>query len=167
MSELTVHMLKCIVRGYVCCPLIHDSLFIHSFIQRGKPLGGFRQILPQKILKSWCSEMPFLDFWEDNFCLKCLLNQLSFFLLIFICVALCTITWFYFIFQVFFLSFRDKYRCFVFVWCSLKVSCSYPYCVLVVIWDFPAKVEESQQNQSGWTVCICPSPLMCHLIMLM
>ena len=31
-SELTVHMLKCIVRGHVCCPLIHDSSFIHSFI---------------------------------------------------------------------------------------------------------------------------------------
>ena len=24
-SELTVHMLKCIVRGHVCCPLIHVS----------------------------------------------------------------------------------------------------------------------------------------------
>ena len=24
--ELTVHILKCIVRGHVCCPLIHDSL---------------------------------------------------------------------------------------------------------------------------------------------
>ena len=31
-SELAVHMLKCIVRGHVCCPLIHDSSFIHSFI---------------------------------------------------------------------------------------------------------------------------------------
>ena len=28
-SELTVQMLKYIVRGHVCCPLIHDS-FIHS-----------------------------------------------------------------------------------------------------------------------------------------
>ena len=26
-SELTVHMLKCMVRGHVCCPLIHDSSF--------------------------------------------------------------------------------------------------------------------------------------------
>ena len=91
-SELTVHMLKCIVRAYVCCPLIHYSSFIHSFIhsfiQGGEPLGGFRQILPQKILKSWCSEMPFLDFWADNFCLKCLLNQLSLFCL-FLFVWLC------------------------------------------------------------------------------
>ena len=31
-SERTVHMLKCIVREYVCCPLIHDSSLIHSFI---------------------------------------------------------------------------------------------------------------------------------------
>ena len=31
-SELTVHMLKCIVRGYVRCPLIHDSSLIHSYI---------------------------------------------------------------------------------------------------------------------------------------
>ena len=31
-SELTVHMLKCIVRGYACCPLIHDSLFIEGVI---------------------------------------------------------------------------------------------------------------------------------------
>ena len=28
MSELTVHMLKCNVRGHVCCPLIHDLHFI-------------------------------------------------------------------------------------------------------------------------------------------
>ena len=26
-SELTVHMLKCMVRGRVCCPLIHNSPF--------------------------------------------------------------------------------------------------------------------------------------------
>ena len=30
-SELTVHMLKRIVRGHVCCPLILDSSFIYSF----------------------------------------------------------------------------------------------------------------------------------------
>ena len=29
-SELTVHMLKCIVRGHVCCSLIHDSSPIQS-----------------------------------------------------------------------------------------------------------------------------------------
>ena len=28
-SESTVHMLICILRGNVCCPLIHDSSFIH------------------------------------------------------------------------------------------------------------------------------------------
>ena len=31
-SKFTFHMLKCIVRGHVCSPLIHDSSFIHSFI---------------------------------------------------------------------------------------------------------------------------------------
>ena len=31
-SELIVHMLKCTVRGHVCCSLIHDSSFFHSFI---------------------------------------------------------------------------------------------------------------------------------------
>ena len=31
-SELTVHMLKCIVRGHVCCPIIYVSSFILSFI---------------------------------------------------------------------------------------------------------------------------------------
>ena len=30
-SELTVHMLKCIVRGHVCCPVILDSSFHSSF----------------------------------------------------------------------------------------------------------------------------------------
>ena len=30
-SELTVHMLKCIVRGHVCCPVIRDSSFHSSF----------------------------------------------------------------------------------------------------------------------------------------
>ena len=38
MSELPVHMLKCIVRGHVCCRLIQDSSlfihFIHKSIQR-------------------------------------------------------------------------------------------------------------------------------------
>ena len=29
-SELTVHMLKCIVRKHICCPLIHNSSFIHN-----------------------------------------------------------------------------------------------------------------------------------------
>ena len=45
---------------------------------RGQPLGRSGGMLPQKILKSWCSETPFLVFWEDKFCPKCSLNQLSF-----------------------------------------------------------------------------------------
>ena len=54
-SELTVHMLKCIVRGHLCCPLIHDYSFIHSttfvnntckgFMKETKKLNwGVRQI---------------------------------------------------------------------------------------------------------------------------
>ena len=32
---------------------------------------GIGNMLPQKILKSWCSETSFLMFWEDKLCLKC------------------------------------------------------------------------------------------------
>ena len=32
---------------------------------------GVRNMLPQKILKSLCSETSFLVFWEDKLCLKC------------------------------------------------------------------------------------------------
>ena len=46
--------------------------------RRGQPLGGSGGMLPQKILKSCCSEMPFLVFWENKFCSKCSLIQLSF-----------------------------------------------------------------------------------------
>ena len=45
---------------------------------RGQPLGGSGGMLPQKILKSWCSETLFLVIWEDKFCPKGSLNQLSF-----------------------------------------------------------------------------------------
>ena len=95
----------------VCLLSSHPRLFIHSFIhsfiQRGEPLGGFRQILPQKILKPWYPEMPFLDFWEDNFCLKYLLYRLSFFCLFlfaWLCVQLLD---FILYFRYFFLSFQD------------------------------------------------------------
>ena len=36
---------------------------------RAEPLGEFNGDVPQKNLKSWCSEKSFLRFWEDNFCL--------------------------------------------------------------------------------------------------
>ena len=45
---------------------------------RGQPLGRSGGMLPQKILKSWCSETPFLVSQEDKFCPKCSLIQLSF-----------------------------------------------------------------------------------------
>lgn len=34
--------------------------------QRGQWLGGSRGILPKKMLKSWCFEIPFLLLWEEN-----------------------------------------------------------------------------------------------------
>ena len=46
-------------------------------LKRRATWGGWG-ILPQKILKFWCSETPFLVFWEDKFWLKCSLNRLSF-----------------------------------------------------------------------------------------
>ena len=55
--------------------------FNHQWIRRavkGQPVGGSGGMLPQRILKSWCSETSFLVFWEDKFCPKCSLNQLSF-----------------------------------------------------------------------------------------
>ena len=48
---------------------------------------GVRNMLPQKILKSWCSETSFLMFWEDKLCLKC-----SFFMPIFMFTTLHTST---------------------------------------------------------------------------
>ena len=53
------------------------SFFNHRQIRRAPP-GGSGGMLPQKILKSWCSETSFLVFWEDKFCKNCSLNQLSF-----------------------------------------------------------------------------------------
>ena len=45
-SELTAHLLKCIVRGCVCCPLIHDSLFIDLWKVRLCPRPDvFRKML--------------------------------------------------------------------------------------------------------------------------
>ena len=46
--------------------------------QRSKLHKGLKGHDFCKNFKSWCSEVPFLVFWEDNFCLNCSLNQLSF-----------------------------------------------------------------------------------------
>ena len=51
-SELTVHMLKCIVRGHVCCPLIHDSSF--HFISILLPLHFNQLSQPKQVRKSLC-----------------------------------------------------------------------------------------------------------------
>ena len=44
----------------------------------GRGEGGWRGMLPQKVLKSWFSETAFLAFWEENCCLKCSIKQLLF-----------------------------------------------------------------------------------------
>ena len=58
------------------------------------------------ILKSWCSEMPFLVFWENNFCLKYLLNQLPFLCLFLFARCQVQVIFFY-ILRGFFLRFLD------------------------------------------------------------
>ena len=55
MSELTVHMLKCIVSGDVCCPLILKSSFT-SFIQQVSLVG----------VQRFCKCKHFLLFQELN-----------------------------------------------------------------------------------------------------
>ena len=54
---------------------------------KGRAVRESGGILPQKSFKSWSFEMPFLVFWEHNFCLKSSLNQLWFLCKIFICGA--------------------------------------------------------------------------------
>ena len=57
-SELTVHMLKCVVRGQVCCPLIHDSSFTHLSVlaRRIKRLGRSNSIhfIRRRIFDFYC-----------------------------------------------------------------------------------------------------------------
>ena len=52
-SELTVHMLMYVVRGHVCCPLIHYS-FLPSFIRDGLTHQSFfRRTKPQRLSHSF------------------------------------------------------------------------------------------------------------------
>ena len=80
---------------------------------RGQSLGGSGGMIPQKILKSCCSETPFLEFWEDKFCPKCSLNQLSFlclFLLAWLCVEVVDfILYFVRFLKLFWISLSAKY----------------------------------------------------------
>lgn len=62
---------------------------------KGRAVRGSGGILPQKSLKSWSFKMPFLVFWEQNFCLKSSLNQLWFLCKIFLCGASCMSIRFY------------------------------------------------------------------------
>ena len=88
--------------------------------ERDGPLVGCGGMLPHKILKSWCSEMPFLVFWEDDFCLKCLLNIFDcHFYAISICLAFCTRTWYIVI--------LCSVLCFKVFWISVSVTYSLLY----------------------------------------
>ena len=59
--------------------------------QRGKPPGGSRGILPQKMLKFWCFEIPFLVLSEENMS-KIFLKLIVICAVIFVCMALHTST---------------------------------------------------------------------------
>ena len=65
-------------------------------------LGVWHHALPKKIVKSLCSEKPFLECSERTFCLKCFLIQLSFLTSIYMYVhmVLHTMTRSYFTFLV-------------------------------------------------------------------
>ena len=131
---------------------------------------GSGGMLPQKDLKFWSFEQPFLVFWEYNFSLKCSLNRLSFLRLsvIFPWFRL-QVTWldviliFCAVLKVFCASVSGKY---VFLYKYRKNSfgknhnrCqnrdfSYPDRILVGIRDFQAKSGESRRNRDVWIVCI-------------
>ena len=68
--------------GDVVRKSMFKRLFNHRRIRRAlkgpTTRGVWGHAPPAEILKSWCSETPFLVFWEDKFCPKCSLNQLSF-----------------------------------------------------------------------------------------
>ena len=108
--------------------------------------------------------MPFLVFWEDNFCLKCSLNQLSFyayFLFAWFRVQVLDFILYYFVqflkfsghqflLSIIFYVFLYKYRKSSFG--NVKIGIfSYPDHILVGIQDFQAKLGESRWK-SGWTV---------------
>ena len=46
--------------------------------EQGPATRGFWGHAPPENFETWCSETPFLVFWEDKFCPKCSINQLSF-----------------------------------------------------------------------------------------
>ena len=119
-------------------------------------------MLPQKILKSWCSEM--LAFWEWPFLSKMFTNLIAILMLIFICLASHKSTQFYLIFCVAYLSFWGtsvlaKYTLLGVKYCNKNSfekhqnrcqnqDFSYPNCILVRICNFQAKPGESWQGHS-------------------
>ena len=141
--------------------------------RRGEPLGGSGGILPHKNLqKSWSSKTPFLVCWEENFCLKCCLNWLSFLCLFFLHGFLYRyLIYFIFwmVFKVFWMSVWVSILCYVFLYNSQKNSLenittelcqnwdfSYPTRIFIGILDFQAKLGGSQRDWGGWTVCNLP-----------
>ena len=129
------------------------------WVQDTEEPGG---MLPQKILKSWCSEM--LAFWEWPFLFKMFTNLIAILMLIFICVASHKSTQFYLIFCVAYLSFGGtsvlaKYTLLGVKYCNKNSfekhqnrcqnqDFSYPNCILVRICNFQAKPGESWQGHS-------------------
>ena len=79
---------------------------------KGMSSYGGEGLLPQIILKSLCSETPFLAFWEDTYCLKHSLNQLSFlclFLFAWLLVQVLNfIVYFVFLYKIYILTIHLK-----------------------------------------------------------
>ena len=108
---------------------------------RGGPLRGSKGILPSKILqKSWSSKTPFPVFLEENFCLKCSLNWLSFLCLFFLHGFLYKYSIYFIfcmVFKVFWMSVWVKYKfCYVFLYDSQKNSLENITTELCQNWDF-------------------------------
>ena len=132
--------------------------------RRGELLGGSKIILPQKSLKSWYSETPFLVFWEHNFCLKCLIIRLWF---LFSFTWLCVQVFDFILHLMKFLKFCGvsvfitKYTLIcIHVWISQefvwnhqnrfqKQDFSYPGRILVGIRHFQAKSRGFRRNRDG------------------
>ena len=126
---------------------------------------GIMQVPKERatILKSWCSEMPFLVFWENNFCLIYLLNRLPFLCLFLFARCQVQVILFYilrpfFMFSGYHVQLRTLWTLGVCIRIHLKIPelmsksgffLSYWHIGL----DFQAKSGEYQWNQDGWTVC--------------
>jgi len=133
-------------------------------VSRKRGLGA---CFPQKSLKSWSSEMPFLVFWEQNFCLKCSLNRLWFlciFLFGWLLIQVFDFIYFCAVFKVFqcisfHYMFSDMFSFISIIRIHFKMSEQISKFFLswlnnmVKIRDFQANSRESLWNWDVWTVC--------------